>query len=359
MAKNYDIIIVGAGIFGSAIFHELSKQCLGKILLIEKKQLASGTTGQSGGLIRKFFNLPHLWQFATTSFDYYRNFAAIVGNECGFRQTGCYYLLPSINHSIQQQYDELNTINYPIENPIEIMPHINNETNDKIFYEPLAGCIDTYLATNSWINAGLNTMSHFIENTFVNELIIHNEQIQGVKTNDEIIYAKHVILPTGAWGMFLLAHKNIHPPTTTKAFQYHRLPNTTSPIKSAVIDMRNQLYLVPGTNEIITGILDRDIIFDANATLPQIDLNQKKSLQKSLAKRFSWINQNINLTDHIAIDAFNEDTDNLFGEISPIEGLYHVAIGSGGGIKIAPAVAKHITRYFINTSIRQESSSCR
>lgn len=348
MAKNYDIIIIGAGIFGSAIFHELSKQRIGKILLIEKNYIASGTTGQSGGLIRKFFNPPHLYKLATSSFDYYKNFTAIVGNGCGFHQTGCYYLLPSINHEIQLQFHELNINNHPIENYTEVLPHINNESCDNIFYEPLAGCIDTHLATNAWITAGLNRTSHLLENTDVKELIIHNEQIQGIKFNNEIIYADHIILATGAWSLSLLANKNIHLPITTKAFQYHRLHQVSSQIKSAVLDMRNQLYMVPGKNEATIGFLNNDITLDNDATLPDIDIDQKNLLQQSITNRFLLFNKNLHLTDHIAIDAFNENTDNFFGKVTDTTGLYHVAMGNGGGIKIAPAIARHITHYFVN-----------
>ena len=351
MTKNYDVIIIGAGIFGCAIFHTLSQQRIGKILLVEKNHIASGTTGQSGGLIRKFFHATHLQKFAETSFNYYQNFDAIVGNSCGFRQTGCYYLLPNIDNEIQQQYDYLNNTGYPIEvvnaKSSANLPNIINDANDILLYEPLAGCVDTQLTSKSWISSGLNNKCHLKENTTVVDLIIQNEQIHCIKTNNDIIYANHVILAMGAWSVALLAKQNIHLPLKTKAFQYHRFYQSTNSFSSALLDLRNQFYMVPSSNnEIITGLLNNDVTVDTDALLTEVDLHQTQLLQQSLAIRFPWINKEMNFTNHIAIDAFNENACNIFGEIPNVKGLYHVALGNGGGIKIAPAVAKEITNYF-------------
>ena len=359
MAKNYDIIIIGAGIFGCAIFHALAQQRLGKILLIEKSHIASGTTGQSGGLIRKFYLPTHLQKIAEFSFDYYKDFSTIVGGSCGFRQTGCYYIFPNISDDIQQQFNYLNNANYPIEliDPKSTVDNILNNSNDYLLFEPLAGCIDTHLACKSWVTAGLNSNSHLRENTLVEELIIHNEKILGVKANDDIIYANHVILAAGAWSTSLLSKKHIYSNFNSKAFQYHLLHQPANQFKSAILDMRHQLYIVPNSNnEIIAGSFGGDITINTDNLLPKINSEQTQSLLQSLSLRLPWINNTIQMTNHMATDAFHNDSSNFFEDFTQTKGLYHVAIGNSGGIKIAPAIAKSITDYFDRSHHANSSS---
>lgn len=348
MVKSADVIIIGAGIFGCALFHELSKQGFGKILLLEKNRIASATTAQSGGLIRKFLQSPQLHKFTDTSYDYYVNFSENVGSECGFRQVGCCYWMPEIDTHIKQQLKFMKQHHYPIEilkdNYADIFPDYKNEFNDCLVYEPQAACIDTRLASLSWIKSGIKNNSAIVqEDTAVNELLIQQDRVCGVKTSQGITTADKIILCSGAWSVNLLKQHNILLNIKSKAFQYYRYQQSEIGKSPAIIDMRNKFYSVPAPNNImISGLFNHDIPINTDDKLPAIDEYQTDFHQNVLALRYPLSNKLTRLSTHTAIDCYNDNDELLFGKIPQIDGLYLASVGNDGGIKIAPGVAKYI-----------------
>ena len=55
MIKSAEIIIIGGGIIGSSLAYHLSKLGIRDICLLEKGELASGSTGDSAAIIRHHY----------------------------------------------------------------------------------------------------------------------------------------------------------------------------------------------------------------------------------------------------------------------------------------------------------------
>lgn len=354
MKDTFDIIIIGAGIFGCALYHELSKLGSQKILLIEKNQIVSGISGQSGGLIRKFYLSRMNKELAKSSYDYYINFNEIVGLNCGFRQTGCHYFLRELDENLLQEINYLNTSAYPIEyfhqNQANVQYDINTQTQKIDVFELNAGCVNTQMAAHSWLNSPYNMNGTIKENTEVKRLITKNNIIQGIYTTQGMIYANQIILAAGATTKTLLSQSDISLPLTNKSFQYCKYQYKTKSV-SAIIDLKNDVYIVPLiTDELIVGFLNKDKIVDSNETVECVDKNETMLLHEILTLHFPSISQKNRLSTQQAIDCFNKNESPFTGPISHIQGLFIAGIGNGGGIKIAPAVAQQLTKLLIERS---------
>jgi sarcosine oxidase subunit beta len=67
MVETADIVVVGGGCIGGAIALHLAERKVGKIILLEKKQLANGASGKGISIIRPHYTHPALAELAHLS----------------------------------------------------------------------------------------------------------------------------------------------------------------------------------------------------------------------------------------------------------------------------------------------------
>src|SRR5256885_7260962 len=53
--RTADFVIIGGGVHGASLAYHLARKNAGRVLLIEKKFIASGPTGRSTALVRRFY----------------------------------------------------------------------------------------------------------------------------------------------------------------------------------------------------------------------------------------------------------------------------------------------------------------
>ncbi|HVB59811.1 MAG TPA: FAD-dependent oxidoreductase, partial [Ktedonobacteraceae bacterium] len=88
MSETADIIIVGGGVMGASIAYQLAKQGGGRVVLLERQALASGTTGRSGAIVRQHYSNDFTIRMAQESLGIFQHFDDLVGGECGFVTSG-------------------------------------------------------------------------------------------------------------------------------------------------------------------------------------------------------------------------------------------------------------------------------
>ena len=55
-----DVVVVGGGVHGASVAYHLARRKAGRIVLLERKFLASGPTGRSSALVRRFYAMDFL-----------------------------------------------------------------------------------------------------------------------------------------------------------------------------------------------------------------------------------------------------------------------------------------------------------
>ena len=81
-------MIVGGGIVGCSVAYHLTKLGWSDVLLLERKQLTSGTTWHAAGLIGQLRATENLTRLAKYSAELYAGLEAETGQATGFRQHG-------------------------------------------------------------------------------------------------------------------------------------------------------------------------------------------------------------------------------------------------------------------------------
>src|ERR1700684_2260752 len=82
------VVIVGGGVIGCSIAYHLTKLGWSDVVLLERKQLTSGTTWHAAGLIGQLRQSMNMTRLARYTANLYRGLEAETGQATGYRQSG-------------------------------------------------------------------------------------------------------------------------------------------------------------------------------------------------------------------------------------------------------------------------------
>jgi glycine/D-amino acid oxidase-like deaminating enzyme len=332
-----DIIIVGGGISGCAIFYELSRSTSLKVMLLEKNCIASGSTAQSGGFIRKFNTDAYLRRLADDSFDYYQHFARHVGGSCGFRTEYFQYRLPyPLSDETQACIEGLQASGYPLS--------LSLSSSECVVNESMAASIDPKSACRAWVNAAVRHNGIVYQRTSVDAILTENARIYGVQTTRGDIMSTYVVLSAGIMSAAILDQLDIKSDITVKSFQYHVYKHAAHLVDSSYIDLIDGYYLLPlRSGDAIAGRLSEDRNADpVSVGETAVDYQVDTMLHQLVSQRIQGLREYAVSDIKTGYDAFTTDERGMVNVMPQVAGLIVASGWSGGGVKLAPAIAKKV-----------------
>src|SRR5882762_9535638 len=93
MPSRADVIVVGGGANGTSTAYHLAARGVRGVLLLERRHLGAGATGKSGALVRMHYTNETESRLAFESLKIFRDFAAVVGGDCGFEPVGFFQIV--------------------------------------------------------------------------------------------------------------------------------------------------------------------------------------------------------------------------------------------------------------------------
>gem|GEM_PF-5923838 len=357
MKSIADIVVIGGGISGCAIFYELSRTKSCRIALVDSGKVAGATTGESGGYIRKFNLDPYLGKLASESFDYYQRFSQEVGGSCEFLRTGLVSrvaldmlpaLMPQIE-ALQARGHGIVVSDAPPTNSLRQRAYSDGE--GVFIYEPTLGNINTKLTCQSWAQAACNNGAAVLENTRVEKILTKSDRIYGVQTSTGVIECQTVILSAGAWSKDLLVDlpsaelQLISSKITSRSFQYNIYKEAAKYLNIAFMDNIAGFYVAPFRDgSLFLGSLGEDQVVVKSHYDHEINNNLSNQLHNLLQNHFPWVTMVESISAKRSYDAFTDDGCGVVKSFKDLPGLVIATGWSSGGIKSAPAVAKEVTR---------------
>ena len=88
LPKRTQIVIIGGGIHGCSVAYHLAKQGWRDVVLLERKQLTSGTTWHAAGLVGQLQGSHATTGFAKYGIELLQEIESETGQNPGFRQSG-------------------------------------------------------------------------------------------------------------------------------------------------------------------------------------------------------------------------------------------------------------------------------
>ena len=207
LPEQAKVVIIGGGVIGCSVAYHLSKLGWQDIVLLERKQLTSGTTWHAAGLIGQLRATLNMTKLAMYSTELYNNLESETGIATGYKRNGSLSLALT-----KERFEELRrgasmARNFGLET--EILS--NNEIKKRYpmlfvgdavggIFLPSDGQADpSNIALALAKGARLNGVS-FFENTKVTNIDIENGKVAGVETPQGKIKSEYVVNCAGMWG---------------------------------------------------------------------------------------------------------------------------------------------------------------
>lgn len=351
------VVIVGGGVIGCSIAYHLTMLGIADVLVLERKQLSSGTTWHAAGLVGQLRATKNLTQLAKYSAELYAGLEAATGQATGFKQNGSISLATDKERmeELRRGASMARVFGLAVEevNRSDILrmhPLLNVDDVVGGVFLPEDGQINPSGLTQALAKGARAGGATILENTKVTDISTKNGKVMGVDIEGGHISADVVVNCTGMWGRSVGAFtKTLVPLHACEHFYV-----VTDPIEGVTPDLPvlrdpdNYAYFKEDAGKILLGAFEpqakpwgmdgirEDFCFDE---LPS-DMDHFMPVLERALNRMPPLQEAGIRTWFCGPESFTPDNRYHLGEVPEIAGLF-VACGFNSiGIQSAGGVGK-------------------
>lgn len=349
IAGTFDTIVVGGGVFGTAIAFYLAQRRAGSVLLLDAGQIAGGATGWTSGIVRVHYTNPHESRLAAFGSRVFRRWAEEVGGECGFQRTGFLRIAGEADgDKLRRNVEMLRALGADVtflepEEVRALQPYVSIDGIGGAAYEPDGGYASGTDTARAFAAAAADRGATVRVGVPVQSLRVAGGRVQGVETTRGPLAAGRVVLAAGAWSISLLRQAGVDLPLRTKLVRAGLLlhpPHMPAADRGymTVIDDSTGTYFRPDRSNRTEFALRYD--WDIAPSYDPVSASQEILAEgvSHLVKRVPPFEQAGLMRGWGAVDGYSPDGAPIFGPAPGIDGLYLAVAAGGTGFKISPAV---------------------
>lgn len=277
MEHKTDVLIIGAGIIGSAIAYNLRKRGV-DVMVLDREKAGSQASSAAAGLLAPLGPLSGPGPFADlllTSFSLFPSLVpeleAASGLQLGYEQTGALRTVrnPKCVSNLKKRLEAWK--------PLELTMHwlTGDEARQRepllaadvsaAIYAPEESQIQAHQITQAFATAAEKRGARFYPHVEAIGVKHNSEEITGVKTSQgEIINCSHLILATGSWAAQHENWFNISLPVRPVKGQIISTQGTTLPLKHIIFG--ESAYIALKQENIIVGATKEEAGFNTQTT---------------------------------------------------------------------------------------------
>ena len=233
-----DAVVIGGGAVGTSAAYNLAKRGK-KVVLCEARNVASGATGRCGGMVVHCYGrdvnidkTDYRLMFTRANTQIMKEYQKTFEVDFEFRQVGCLDIAIS-----EKEFDDLKRLlkiqcslgDNEIQlldkkETLEVMPNLNPELIFGSRLRPSDGNLNPFFLARGQAVEALKLGAEVLCHTKVEEILVANGQVQGVKTSRGIIEAEYVVNATNGWASLLTEGLEVIP-VRELAMVTERLPD--------------------------------------------------------------------------------------------------------------------------------------
>ncbi len=365
MSETADVIIVGGGVMGASIAWHLAQRQAGRIVLLERAALGSGSTGRSVASIDGLTFQSHAVELFARSAAFFRQGDALLDAPCGFVQTGSVVLAGAEQEAgliTAVAHMQTAGVNIQLLTPEELAglePNMAFGGVTAASYAPQAGYADPVLTTQAFAGAARRLGVDVQQGRAVTGLRREGRRIVGVDTAVGSIAAPIVIVAAGAWSDPLLRTVAIqldlqpvrHPVVCL------RRPSTFGPAHHSLLDLTLGIYARPETGGLtLLGSLNPQVGYDPinpDGGPGYVPDDYLLWTMERLTQRYPALVRGELLTGWAGIMTISPDWQPVIGGWPDVTGLYCATGFSGQGFQISPAVGDFLAALIAGDRVSQ------
>ena len=349
------IVIIGGGVVGCSIAYHLAKIGITDVVLLERKQLTSGTTWHAAGLVGQLRATRNLTNLAKYSTELYARLEAETGQATGFKQNGSISLATTTERMEEWRRSASMARVFGLEveeiSPAEaqaLFPLINVDDVVGAVFLPKDGQINPSDLTQALAKGARQAGIKIFENTKVVEITQREGRVTGLRTDKGDITCETIVNCAGMWGRAVGAMAGVDVPLHACEHFYV----VTEPMDGAATtlpvlrDQDNYAYYKEDAGKILLGAFEptakpwgmdgipEDFCFDE---LPP-DLDHFMPVLERAIKRMPALETTGIRTWFCGPESFTPDDLYHLGEAPNLKGFYvacgfnSIGVQSAGGV---------------------------
>ena len=224
---SVDILIIGGGVIGSSISYYLARQGH-QVLVIERLNIADSPSASwaSAGGVRRQGRHPAEAILASEAIQRWKTLEQELDADLGYRQGGnlllaesdveANFLFKFVDKQHEMGFTDVEFVDR--KEALSIVPGLN-ELVLAGSYSPADGQADPVLTTRAFAKAAQRYGASYWTGVNTSSLLLHNNRIEGAKTERGDVKADQVILAAGAWSDELASSIGLRLPIRTRALQ--------------------------------------------------------------------------------------------------------------------------------------------
>ncbi len=350
---NYDIIIIGGGLLGTATAYQLAKRKAGKILLLDGNEIASQASSRAACLLTRARTKPALMELVQETYDCIDEIEQLLGESLELQQCGSVTIASSEASlkGVEALESAANDFGIPNERISqkrvkELLPWINEAAADVAVYMPTDAFIDSALLCSGYARAAKALGVELRTNCKVRSILTEGGRISGVELPDgEMISAHVVVNAAGSWANLLMRLLGVGLPFTPvrSHFWITGIDKQRFPVNhpfSVIPDAR--AFTRSDVGALIIGLRESQCqSFDPSTMTDQLqdfDFNKAAKWEvfhecAPLLKRFLPDIEDLGIAHYMAgPSCYVPDAMFIIGPVSKYEGLFTVTGCCGGGV---------------------------
>jgi len=360
-----DVIVIGGGIGGGSVAYHLAALGVRDVLLLERSELACGTTSHSTGNMETYRDDPLLFSMVRYAVESLPGLQSESGQEVGWRNVGrVMYTDSEQRMELLRAVPELGRMRgievelLTAKQLAERLPVIDSSEILGGIWVPSDGRVDPSNVAVAYVRAARMRGARVRTRTPVLKIVIRGARVSGVRTAaGEMLECNTVVVAAGLWSSAIVATCDVTLPLYALEHQYL----ITKPISGVnrnmplFISYDDQLYGREETGGLIVGSLDDDAIPVTSAESPahlsdallnerweQFEPYLKIAMRRFPVLRTAGVKMLVN-----GLESFTADGQMLLGPVPGVQGLYCACGFNSNGIALAPAAGKFLAEWIV------------
>jgi sarcosine oxidase subunit beta len=357
LPRTADVVVIGGGVHGASIACALARRGAGRVVLVERKFLASGPTGRSSALVRRFYAMDFLTRTGNASATTFQRWTDVIGGgDPGFRQVGVLWLggADTVEH-LRTNAARARELGAQVETVtpddiLKLVPQLSVHDVVGGVYEPESGYADPSSTTQALVARARELGATIVQYVPVTAIRTSGSAVTGVDTAEGAISTSKVVVAAGLWADRLLAPLGIDVPVTPKRHQmcfFRRPPGFAS--HPAILDRPHGTYMRPETGNLtIHGLGTYNDVVDPDDYNEGADAGEILRNAELIARRFPIMEHGLSMGGYSGVYDTTPDHEPILGAVAEITGLYVDFGWSGHGFKHSPAIGEIMAELIVD-----------
>jgi len=214
-----EVVVIGGGVIGVSVAYHLAEAGIQDVVLVERKELTSGTTWHAAGLVGQLRSSINMTKLARYTSELYRGLESETGQATGYRQCGSMSIAATA-----ERFEELKRsasmakvfgLEVNVLSVAEIAERYPLIQTDDLFggiHIPSDGYANAVDITQALAKGAKSRGVRIATHTKVEEILHEGGQITGVRTDRGEIQAKYVVICGGMWSRDLASTVGVNLP---------------------------------------------------------------------------------------------------------------------------------------------------